>query len=56
MNDAGISHDDVSERKVLNCLGSPIIVDFKDATDEECERKMKVEINTIEPHPYKFGC
>ncbi|ETW77896.1 hypothetical protein HETIRDRAFT_119912 [Heterobasidion irregulare TC 32-1] len=22
---------------------------------EECERKMKVEINAIEPHPYKFG-
>ena len=27
----------------------------EDAMEEECERKMKVEINAIEPHPYKFG-
>ena len=36
--------------------GIPLVIDFEDATEEECERKMDVVVNNIRPHPHKFGC
>ena len=47
---------DVSERNVLNCNGIALVIDFEDATEEECERKMDVVVNSIRPHPARFGC
>ena len=56
IHNAGVAHNDVSERNVLDRDGIPLVIDFEDATEEECERKMDVGVNNIRPHPQKFGC
>ena len=56
IHNAGVCHMDVSERNVLGCNGIPLVIDFEDATEEECERKSDVVVNSIRLHPAKFGC
>ena len=53
---AGVFHDHGSERNVLDCKDCPMIIDFDEATERECERKIDVVVNSVEPHPHEFGC
>ncbi|ETW82721.1 hypothetical protein HETIRDRAFT_416800 [Heterobasidion irregulare TC 32-1] len=53
---AGVSHCRVSGPNVLGCRGCHIVIGFGGATERECESKIDVVVNSVEPHPHEFGC
>ncbi|TFY75090.1 hypothetical protein EWM64_g8919, partial [Hericium alpestre] len=56
IHDAGVQHRDLAERNILDYNGRPMIIDFEDAREHICERKMPIVKGAIEPHPHEFNC
>ncbi|THH16001.1 hypothetical protein EW146_g4580 [Bondarzewia mesenterica] len=53
---AGVSHNDVAERNVLDWNGKPIVIDFEESSDEECGLKMPIEEGALKPEAAEFNC
>ncbi|KAA1473268.1 hypothetical protein DENSPDRAFT_839719 [Dentipellis sp. KUC8613] len=56
IHDAGVRHFDIRNRNVLNNDGLPMIIDFGEAEDHECERQMGFTENVAAPGASDFGC
>ncbi|KAA1473266.1 hypothetical protein DENSPDRAFT_779788 [Dentipellis sp. KUC8613] len=56
IHEAGVRHFDLRNRNVVNYNGLPMIIDFGEAEDHECERQMEVEENVAAPIDDFFGC
>ncbi|KAA1473263.1 hypothetical protein DENSPDRAFT_266491 [Dentipellis sp. KUC8613] len=56
IHDAGVRHFDIRNRNVLNNKGFPVVIDFEEAEDHECERTMEIVENIPAPFDSQFGC
>ncbi|TFY77733.1 hypothetical protein EWM64_g6277 [Hericium alpestre] len=57
IHDAGVEHHDLCRRNILDYNDRPMIIDFGDAEEHECERFVPVEEGTPAPTlTCEFGC
>ncbi|TFY71221.1 hypothetical protein EVG20_g1789 [Dentipellis fragilis] len=56
IHDAGVRHFDIRNRNVLDNKGFPMVIDFGEAEDHECECTMEIVENIPAPFDSQFGC
>ncbi|KAI0066619.1 hypothetical protein BV25DRAFT_1912671 [Artomyces pyxidatus] len=53
---AGVAHCDVAERNILVKNGRPVVIDFGEAEEEECQCTMDMVPGDYRPHEADFDC